>query len=97
MGKALEDAPFVHYPTEKWFPDSNEGAIPTGLMDDYLLSVYNQTEELNFHHLIDTNSQNEKRGICALPYIRQSDKKEVYIPVNLIGNLFQPNDVVLLQ
>ena len=60
-------------------------------MDDYLLSIYNQTEELKFQHLIDTNSQNEKRGICALPYIRQSDKKEVFIPVNLIGNLFVSN------
>ena len=91
LGKDLEDAPFVHYPTEKWFQDSNEGKIPRGLMDNHLLSIYNQTNELNFHHLIDTNSQNKKRGICALPYIRQSDQKEVFIPVNLIGNLFVSN------
>ncbi|MEX1098930.1 MAG: YcaO-like family protein, partial [Bacteriovoracaceae bacterium] len=31
------------------------------------------------------------RGICALPYQRQSDKETVYIPANLIGNLFVSN------
>jgi len=42
-------------------------------------------------HLYDTNSGNVKRGICALPYIRQSDGAVVYFPSNLIENLFLSN------
>jgi ribosomal protein S12 methylthiotransferase accessory factor len=60
-------------------------------MDEWLLSLYNPDNELRASHLIDTNSGNVKRGICAVPYERQSDKKTVYIPVNLIGNLFVSN------
>jgi ribosomal protein S12 methylthiotransferase accessory factor len=61
------------------------------LMDKYLLDIYNSDGELKASNLIDTNSGNTKRGICAIPYERQSDKKTVYIPVNLIGNLFVSN------
>src|SRR3569832_1634330 len=37
------------------------------------------------------NSGNTERGICAIPYQRLSDGKTVYIPVNLIGNLYVSN------
>ena len=42
-------------------------------------------------HLIDTNSGNEARGICSLPFVRQSDGEVVYFPSNLIENLFLSN------
>ena len=42
-------------------------------------------------HLIDTNSGNVQRGICSLPYVRQSDGEVVYFPSNLIENLFVSN------
>jgi YcaO-like protein with predicted kinase domain len=32
-----------------------------------------------------------KRGICSLPYVRQSDGEVVYFPSNLIENLFVSN------
>ena len=93
LGAEIAEADFVHYPSEKWFPldSKNPNTIPSGLMDEYLLSIYNPEEELTGIHLIDTNSGNEKRGICALPYKRFSDNESVYIPVNLIGNLFVSN------
>ena len=93
LGAEIADADFVHYPSEKWFPldSKNPSTIPSALMDEYLLSIYNPEEELTGIHLIDTNSGNEKRGICALPYKRLSDNESVYIPVNLIGNLFVSN------
>jgi ribosomal protein S12 methylthiotransferase accessory factor len=91
LGKELADAKFTHYPNEKWFKPAKGDAIPEGLMDDYLLEIYNPEGELRASHLVDTNSGNKERGICAVPYIRQSDGKEVYIPVNLIGNLFVSN------
>tara|TARA_R110000868_G_scaffold132380_2_gene343115 strand:+ start:43411 stop:45597 length:2187 start_codon:yes stop_codon:yes gene_type:complete len=91
LGQKISQDDFVHYPNEKWFlPDTND-ALPSGLMDEYMLGLYNQDGELRASHLIDTNSGNRERGICALPYIRQSDNETVYIPVNVIGNLFVSN------
>ena len=91
LGEDIANADFVHYPKEKWFKAGPKDSLPAGLMDDYLLSLYNPDGELKASHLIDTNSGNVKRGICAIPYERQSDKEIVYIPVNLIGNLFVSN------
>jgi len=91
LGDEIANGDFVHYPTEKWFKAGPKDSLPQGLMDEWLLSLYNPDNELRASHLIDTNSGNVKRGICAVPYERQSDKKRVYIPVNLIGNLFVSN------
>ena len=91
LGEEIANADFVHYPKEKWFKAGPKDSLPAGLMDDYLLSLYNPDGELKASQLIDTNSGNVKRGICAIPYERQSDKEIVYIPVNLIGNLFVSN------
>jgi len=93
LGAEITEADFVHYPSEKWFAldSKNPNTIPSGLMDEYLLSIYDSEDELTGAHLIDTNSGNQKRGICALPYTRFSDNQSVYIPVNLIGNLFVSN------
>ena len=91
LGEEIANADFVHYPKEKWFKAGPKDSLPKGLMDNYLLDLYNPDGELKAGHLIDTNSGNAKRGICAIPYERQSDKEIVYIPVNLIGNLFVSN------
>ena len=91
LGEEIANGDFVHYPHEKWFKPGPKDSLPLGLMDDGLLEFYNPDNELKASHLVDTNSGNIKRGICALPYERQSDKKSIYIPVNLIGNLFVSN------
>ncbi|MEY4121655.1 MAG: hypothetical protein RLZZ457_493, partial [Pseudomonadota bacterium] len=54
-------------------------------------NIYNPDGELKGSHLTDTNSGNVARGICALPYVRQSDKQVVYFPSNLVENLFVSN------
>ncbi|MFT6545176.1 MAG: ribosomal protein S12 methylthiotransferase accessory factor, partial [Bacteriovoracaceae bacterium] len=90
LGEEISNAEFVHYPNEKWFK-SVDDELPEGLMDKRFLEVYNKDNELRASHLIDTNSGNTERGICALPYIRQSDQETVFIPVNLIGNIFVSN------
>jgi ribosomal protein S12 methylthiotransferase accessory factor len=91
LGEDISNGDFVHYPNEKWFKPDPENTIPEGLMDSNLLEIYNPDDELNATHLFDTNSGNPERGICALPYSRQSDNKTVYIPAGLIGNLFVSN------
>ncbi len=91
LGEEISNSDFVHYPNEKWFKPGPKDTLPNGLMDKNLLEIYSLENELKASHLIDTNSGNTKRGICAIPYERQSDKEIVYIPVNLIGNLFVSN------
>lgn len=90
FGVEIANSEFVHYPNEKWFA-LEEGALPPGILDDYCLGIYNPDEELHGSHLIDTNSGNKDRGICAIPYTRKSDGETVYFPSNLIENLFLSN------
>ncbi|MCE3014198.1 MAG: OsmC domain/YcaO domain-containing protein [Proteobacteria bacterium] len=82
------DGEFVHYPQERWF-ESSDDSLPMDLMDDHLKEIYGNQGELKLSNLIDTNSN--RRGVCALPFVRQSDQKTVYIPVNLIANIFVSN------
>lgn len=91
LGSEVADGKFVHYPDELWFTIKDEDHFHAGLMDEYLLDVYGLDGELKPSHLIDTNSGNKERGICAIPFTRHSDGEKVYIPVNLIGNLFVSN------
>ncbi|AKZ63267.1 protein involved in RimO-mediated beta-methylthiolation of ribosomal protein S12 YcaO [Herbaspirillum hiltneri N3] len=90
-GEDIADAAFVHYPNERWFKPGRKDALPKEILDDYCLDIYNPDGELRGSHLIDTNSGNVERGICSLPYVRQSDGKVVYFPSNLIENLFVSN------
>lgn len=90
-GEEFANAPFVHYPNERWFKPGKKDSLPKGLLDDYTLEIYNPDGELRASHLFDTNSGNTERGVCALPYVRQSDGETVYFPTNLIDNLFLSN------
>ena len=90
-GEEIANADFVHYPEEKWFKPGPEGELPTEILDEYCLEIYNPDDELLGTHLYDTNSGNTERGICSLPYVRQSDQEVVYFPSNLIENLFLSN------
>jgi len=90
-GEDIANAAFVHYPNERWFKPGRKDALPAEILDEYCLEIYNPDGDLRGSHLYDTNSGNVKRGICALPYIRQSDGEVVYFPSNLIENLFLSN------
>src|SRR3954468_22363368 len=90
-GEDIANAAFVHYPNERWFKPGAKDALPAGILDAYCLEIYNPDGELRGSHLIDTNSGNVQRGICSLPYVRQSDGKVVYFPSNLIENLYVSN------
>jgi ribosomal protein S12 methylthiotransferase accessory factor len=90
-GEDIANAEFVHYPNERWSKSGKKDALPTEILDEYCLNIYNPDGELKASHLVDTNSGNVERGICSLPYVRQSDSKTVYFPSNLIENLFVSN------
>ena len=90
-GEDFANAEFVHYPNERWFKPGPDDALPPEILDEYCLDIYNPDGELLGSHLIDTNSGNVERGICSLPYVRQSDGEVVYFPSNLVENLFVSN------
>jgi ribosomal protein S12 methylthiotransferase accessory factor len=90
-GDDIANAPFVHYPNERWFKPGKKDALPKEILDKYCLDIYNPDKELRGAHLIDTNSGNAQRGICSLPFVRQSDAAVVYFPSNLIENLYASN------
>ncbi|MES2115970.1 MAG: OsmC domain/YcaO domain-containing protein, partial [Pseudomonadota bacterium] len=90
-GEDIADAPFVHYPNERWFKPGPDDALPPEILDEYSLDIYNADGELCGSHLYDTNSGNVQRGICALPFVRQSDGEVVYFPSNLVENLYGSN------
>ena len=90
-GEELANAPFVHYPDERWFQPGRKDELPAEILDAYCLNIYNRDGELRGSHLFDTNSGNEDRGIVALPFVRQSDGEVVYFPSNLIENLYLSN------
>ncbi|TAK94660.1 MAG: OsmC domain/YcaO domain-containing protein [Aquabacterium sp.] len=90
-GEDIANAAFVHYPNERWFKPGPDDALPDDILDEHCLAIYNPDGELRGSHLIDTNSGNAQRGICSLPYVRQSDGQVVYFPSNLIENLYVSN------
>ena len=90
-GEDIANAAFVHYPNERWFKAGADDALPAEILDEYCMKVFNPEGDLRSSHLIDTNSGNAQRGICSLPYVRQSDGKTIYFPTNLVENLYVSN------
>ena len=91
FGEEIANSEFVHYPNERWFKPGPNDELPQGILDSHCLGIYNPEDELAGSNLIDTNSGNAERGICALPFVRHSDGETVYFPSNLIENLFLSN------
>ncbi|MCV6590801.1 MAG: 30S ribosomal protein S12 methylthiotransferase accessory factor YcaO [Marinobacterium sp.] len=90
LGNHYVNQNFVHYPQERWFA-IEDNQLPPGLLDEPSLLHYNIHDELTAPLLVDTNSGNPARGICALPFVRQKNGKTVWFPVNIIGNLYVSN------
>lgn len=91
LGRQIAESDFVHYPNEKWFPIPEDDALPAGILDERLHAFYDPQQELSASDLVDLQSGNADRGVCALPFTRQSDQQTVYIPMNIIGNLYVSN------
>jgi len=90
LGKKRSGAEFVHYPQEQWFPHG-DGSWPSELLNPELHSFYNPDGVIDSSVLVDLNSGNVERGICALPYTRLRDGEVTWMPVNIIGNLYVSN------
>lgn len=91
LGKKRANQPFVHYPQERWFAPSLDNKWPEELLNPTLHAFYNPDDSIAAQVLVDLNSGNDDRGICALPYYRLSDGERTWFPVNIIGNLYVSN------
>ncbi len=91
LGQEFGHGKFVHYPNEKWFEIPEDNSIPAGLLDEKLWQYFDPNKEISADKLFEFNSGAGERGICALPYQRVRDEKEIYFPVNIIGNIFVSN------
>ena len=90
LGTAIANQDFVHYPNEQWLKLNGEN-WPKALLTTELQKFYNPEGGALASQLIDLNSGNAERGICAIPYQRLRDGLSVLFPVNLIGNLYVSN------
>ena len=91
LGDTRANRPFVHYPQERWFAHQEDGAWPRELLNPELHAFYNPDGDIDSRVLVDLNSGNIERGVCALPYTRLRDGQQTWIPVNIIGNLYVSN------
>ncbi|QEW07236.1 30S ribosomal protein S12 methylthiotransferase accessory factor YcaO [Nitrincola iocasae] len=90
LGSKIASGDFVHFPYERWFPVKS-AEWPEGLLDEGARNHYDLNNEIHPEALIDINSGNEARGICALPFVKQSTRETVWFPVNILGNLYVSN------
>lgn len=91
LGETLAKHSFVLSPEEKWFPLNKSRAWPKALLTPELQTFYNPEGTVATASLVEQNSGNAMRGICALPHVRQRDGKTVWFPANIIGNLYLSN------
>ena len=90
LGETIANQDFVHYPNEQWVALKGD-KWPKELLTPELQKFYNPEGGTIASQLIDLNSGNTERGICAIPYTRLRDNASVLFPVNLIGNLYVSN------
>lgn len=91
LGPEIAQRACVHYPQERWFPLGATDAWPQGLLTPELHALYNPEDGIAAATLVDLNSGNAARGICALPCVRARDGATVWFPVNVVGNLYVSN------
>ena len=91
LGPDVAEQDFVHYPQERWFEVTADGTWPQALLNPELHAFYNPEGNIDSSRLVEFNSGNVERGICAIPYVRQRDGATAYIPVNIMGNLYVSN------
>ena len=92
LGEEFASHRYTHYPEERWFSfDPDHGGWPEELLTPDLHELYNPDNAIPAQALVDRNSGNIERAICALPFSRVSDDETIWVPVNIIGNLYVSN------
>lgn len=79
-----------HLPDRKYYPDEVAFEFGGPYLNDELRMLYDPDGELKYEDLIDFNSDHEDK-IVALPFSKRSTGDTVYIPLNILSNLYVSN------
>ncbi len=79
-----------HLPKRKYYPDEVAFAFGGGYLNDELRLIYDPDGELSDEELVDYNSDHEDK-IVALPFTKPATGDKVYIPLNILSNLYVSN------
>lgn len=79
-----------HLPNRKYYPDEVAFEFGGAYLNDELRKIYNPDGSLSDEDLVDYNSDYEDK-IVALPFQKHSDGQTVYIPINILSNLYVSN------
>ena len=91
LDPVLAEFGHIHQASERWFAPDQLEEWPADLLDENWRQRYFSDLDISPAELCDINGGGSGRGLCALPYIRQRDGESVYVPVNMIANLFVSN------
>lgn len=79
-----------HLPSRKYYPDEVAFEFGGGYLNEELLKIYNPSLELRDEDLVDFNSDYEDK-VVAFAFIKHSNKEKVYVPLNILSNLYLSN------
>ncbi len=79
-----------YLPNRSHYPDEMAFEFGGGYLNDILLSIYDPHDELEYEDLVDYNSDYQDK-IVALPFVNYTTKQKVYMPINILNNLYVSN------
>lgn len=79
-----------YLPERKYYPDEVAFEFGGAYLNDELRAIYNPDNELSDEDWVDYNSDYEDK-VVALPFIQHSTGESVYIPLNILSNLYVSN------
>ena len=79
-----------HLPNRAYYPDQKVFEFGGAYLNPSLQSIYNPTKEMRHEDLVDFNSDYQGK-IVALPFQSFFKNEHVYIPLNILSNLYVSN------
>ncbi len=79
-----------YLPERKYYPDEVAFEFGGEYLNDELRAIYNPNNELSDEDWVDYNSDYEDK-VVALPFIQHSTRETIYIPLNILSNLYVSN------
>jgi ribosomal protein S12 methylthiotransferase accessory factor len=79
-----------YLPERKYYPDEVAFEFGGRYLNDALHIIYNPNNDLSDEDWVDYNSEYEDK-VVALPFIQHATNEKIYIPLNILSNLYVSN------
>ncbi len=79
-----------HLPNRAYFPDEKVFEFGGDYLNASLRELYNSQNEMSDEDFVDFNSDYEDK-VVALPFVSEFSAERVYIPLNILSNLYVSN------